>query len=137
VDEGVFDEHSVHPEVLGREHFKRIELQQGDGQFMERSIGSERRKADTMITTVQEPDGRWLAYCEQYRVASYGTNLGDALENNRNMVAEVSSDPEWRADSFVMPELGNNDLVGPELLKVLIRWTGISEDYFAEPDEDE
>jgi len=94
---------------------------------MERSKRSEQRKADTTITTVQEPDGRWLAYCEQYRVASYGTNLGDALENNRNMVAEVSSDPEWRADSFAMPDLGDDDLVGPELLKVLARWTGVSE----------
>lgn len=96
-----------------------------------------RSTADVMITTVQEPDGRWLAYCEQYRVVSYGASQGDAIEHNRNMVAEVSSDPEWLADSFAMPNLGDDDLVGPELMQVLVRWTGLSEDCFAEHDEDE
>jgi hypothetical protein len=97
-----------------------------------------RTTADVMITTVQEPDGRWLAYCEQYRVASYGTSRGDALELTRNMLAEVSPDPEWlAANSFAMPDLGDDDLVGPELMKVLVRWTGLSEDSFDEHDEDE
>jgi hypothetical protein len=53
------------------------------------------------------------------------------------MVPRVSSDPEWLADHFAKPNLGDDDLVGPELMKVLVRWTGISEDSFDEPDEDE
>lgn len=96
-----------------------------------------RRTADMIITVVQEPDGRCLAYCEQYRVASYGTSRGDALEQTRNMVAEVSSDPEWLACSFAMPNLDDDDLAGPELMKVLVRWTGLSEDAFDEQDEHE
>jgi hypothetical protein len=93
--------------------------------------------ADVIIKTVQEPDGRWLAYCEQYRVASYGTSQGDALEQNRTMVAEVSADPEWSEGFFAMPILDHDDVVGPELMQVLVRWTGLSEDCFAADDEHE
>jgi hypothetical protein len=86
---------------------------------------------------VREPDGRWLAYCEQYRVASYGTSQEDLLEQSRNLVAEVSVDPEWNEGSFAIPILDDDDVVGPELMQVLVRWSGLSDDCFAADDEHE
>jgi hypothetical protein len=89
-------------------------------------------RPDPIIFTVEEPDGRWLAYCEQYCVASYGSSCEDALEKNRNMVTEVSRDPGWLASNIVIPELDDEDSAGPELIKVTARWTGIPEDSFYE-----
>jgi hypothetical protein len=94
-------------------------------------------KADPMITKVQEPDGRWLAYCDEYRVASYGTSREDALEKNHNLVAQVSSDPKWLTNKVALPNLRDDDFAGPELVKVIARWAGIPHDYFAQIDDDE
>lgn len=102
------------------------------------NIRAEKNSSGTelMITAVQEPDGRWLAYCEHYRVASYGTSRGDALEQSHSLVAEVSSDPDWLVtNSLAIPVLGDDDFLSPELMRVLSRWTGLSEDYFDDQNE--
>jgi hypothetical protein len=81
------------------------------------------------VFTVQEEDGRWLSWCDNPKVASYGITKEDSLEKTYNCLEheDLSLDEDIE-ELMVIPQLDDNQMVGVELLKLVIKWTGHTEE---------
>lgn len=80
---------------------------------------------------IHDPNSRWLAYCEEPRVASYGATEAKARADCLKGIEEAPTDCN-NEDCFCMPKC---EWIGGKLLEVLCRWTGLDPKEFEQERE--
>jgi hypothetical protein len=72
------------------------------------------------ILTAFDDNGKYLAWSDQYHIASYGESKQEAIDATIKCIEEDPPPP----DGFAIPQGDDDDLIGSKLQSIVFSWIG-------------